>query len=106
MEDIHEHLIYDPNSGSVYWKFNLDKPSHWNIRYAGQRAGCIDKNGYRRLRLNNKLYLEHRIIWFLQMGLWPTNEQIILTEIEQIIWVNLREASRSQNNANSKRCLL
>lgn len=71
---------------------------------AGSIAGHIHKkSGYVRVIINNKSYAAHRLIWLYMTG-------ILLEETSHIDhingdkadnrWINLRLASRSENNSN------
>jgi len=60
--------------------FRFDAQTGWLIRLittsnrcpAGQRAGTFDKSvGYRRVRVDGRVYLEHVVIYALVHGEWP-----------------------------------
>lgn len=70
---------------------------------AGDVAGVLDSRGYRQIGVGGRVYLAHRLIWAYVTGVWPT------TLIDHINgnrddnrWDNLREATPSENKANSK----
>lgn len=60
---VRELFRYDPNTGSLIWR-----ASRSGTR-AGQ-AGTITKYGYRRVTIDGRPHLAHRVIW-----LWMTGEQ-------------------------------
>jgi hypothetical protein len=68
----------------------------------GEEAGNVGANGYRRVSINNGLYLVHRIIWALVHRRWPlgrldhVNRDRLDNRLE-----NLRECSVSENRMNS-----
>jgi hypothetical protein len=104
-----EFLTYTPETGVFIWKwrdrkqFKSDKEwKRWNNRYAGTVAGCINKETkYRVLRVNNNLYLAHRLAWLLHYGAWPTNEiDHINNDPSDNRIENLREATHTQNLRN------
>lgn len=96
-------LDYDPETGHLTWRWRDDVAHAVNARDAGRRAGCVAGDGSRRVRVNDVLYAEHRVIWA-----WLHDEFSAL-EIDHINGEpsdnrrsNLREASRSQNGANTR----
>lgn len=83
---------YRPASGKLYWKSGNRK---------GQRAGTFNRKGYRQVGVNGKIYLEHRLIWFLVTGSWPTQyiDHANKSKADNR-WSNLREASPSESVCN------
>lgn len=69
---------------------------------AGDVAGCVSGDGYLRIRIDRKLYLAHRLAWLYQTGDWPKKKTI--DHINRVRadnrWLNLREATDSENQAN------
>ena len=55
------HTIFDYVEGDLVWK---NKSSALN----GRVAGCIHKSGYRQIKLQNKVYPAHRIVWAYHYG--------------------------------------
>jgi hypothetical protein len=59
--------IFDYKDGMLYWK----KTRASNAK-KGMRAGCVyTSEGYRRIKINRKGYLEHHIVWCFFRGEWP-----------------------------------
>ena len=88
-------LRYDKEAGKLYWSVS----TNGRIK-VGQEAGSVTKDGYKRLKYKGRMYLVHRIIWFLEYGVWPnildhTDRDKLNNRIE-----NLREATHSQNLYN------
>jgi hypothetical protein len=95
-EGLRAVLSYHPAGGVFTW---LVKPSR-RVR-AGAVAGCIYR-GYRRIKVGSRLYPAHRLAWLWMTGAWPAAEiDHINMDRDDNRWCNLREASHSQNQANS-----
>lgn len=96
VEKLREALNYNSETGVLTWKI---KPCR-NI-IIGTRAGTLKRDGYRYIRFDNIEYLEHRLIWFGMTGKWPKNQidHINLNKSDNR-WINLREATVSQNGMN------
>lgn len=94
---LHELFYYNNRDGNLIWK----KSNRGTKK--GKIAGCIDNNGYRVIRINNKNYYAHRLIWLYTHGYFPEN---IIDHIDQIPsnnkLNNLREVSKSCNRKNCK----
>jgi len=91
-------LRYDPLSGMFVWRVS---PSE-RVR-AGSVAGSLDKDGYRRIHIDGRLYGAHRLAWFHETGKWP-DAQIDHRNLnrDDNRFSNLREATNAQNQANSR----
>jgi hypothetical protein len=94
-----ELLRYCPTTGHLFWlKTNSNRAK------AGTRAGTGQPGAYRGVRIDGVRYLEHRLIWFLTHGNWPSN---LLdhrnTCKDKNTLVNLREANHSQNKSNRRK---
>jgi len=51
----------------------------WKATKSGRRsnrAGTIFTNGYRKVMVNGKVYMAHRVIYYLHYGVWPDNMQV------------------------------
>jgi hypothetical protein len=96
VEELRQWLDYDPATGVLTWKVRRGRSK------VGQRAGFVDKsNGYRKLCLRGVNVSEHRLIFLLVTGNWPTRDiDHINNDKEDNRWVNLREATKSQNVMN------
>ena len=91
-------LDYDPESGVLYWREQRGRQP------AGSRAGRLHHRGYREVRVDDVLYREHRVIWLIMTGQWPSDECDHINRLRSDNrWANLREASRSQNMRNLTR---
>ena len=98
-EEVAKLFTYDRESGVLYWR--IRNGNHTRRNYV---AGSIkgNNNGYRRVRIKGKNYMEHRIIMMLCFGHIPEN-----AEIDHINHVrddnrlaNLRFATQRENLRN------
>jgi hypothetical protein len=67
LDSLNEILEYDKQSGNLIWKKSR------------KVAGCISRNGYtayRRLRIDKKLYMAHRLVWLMIRGADPGLDEI------------------------------
>lgn len=92
-----EALSYCPSTGNFTWNYTKGSRAA-----KGSIAGSIEDDGYRVIRLNNKLYKAHRLAWFYCFKEWP------LLDIDHInrnrsdnSLDNLREVTRTLNNTNT-----
>ena len=95
---IKERLCYDPKIGKVFWTNHPRWPS-----YKGKEAGNVMQNGYRKIKIDGKQYLTHRIAWLLYYGKWPDGDidHIDGNPLNNKI-KNLRDVSHSVNLQNRK----
>ena len=102
-------LTYDPETGKLHWRTrpreqfpNSRVWQMWNTRFAGRVVGSI-RWGYLCICLDSIRFQVHRVIWK-----WMTSEEpsgdIDHADGDRANnrWVNLRVATKNQNQANSK----
>ena len=97
-------LDYDPLTGLLLWRRRDDVLPRVNKRLAGKPAGCRDgQYGYLSVRLHDRLYQAHHLIWLHVTGEWPAD---ILDHVDgnplNNVWSNLRPATRAENNRNRR----
>ncbi|HFW4797689.1 TPA: HNH endonuclease signature motif containing protein [Salmonella enterica subsp. diarizonae serovar 60-67:z35:-] len=100
---------FEYREGQIFWK---SRPiSHFkrprdclmrNRRFAGCRAGTVHPDGYQQVKLDNVLYLTHRIIWVMHYGDISKGKQVDhinhLRADNRI--ENLRLVTRLENSKN------
>lgn len=93
---LQELLHYDPETG-VFTRLVATS----NRVKVGDVAGFTDANGYTIIRVESRPYKAHRLAWLYMNGTWPTHDiDHIDTTRSNNTAVNLREATRSENNGN------
>lgn len=96
-ERVRELFDYCSETGQLTRRIALYNTSF----VAGQRAGSIHNMGYRRVCVDMKYYLEHRLIWLLVTGAFPTMQVDHRNGVRNDNrWENLREATPSENGQN------
>jgi hypothetical protein len=77
----------------------------WISRRKNVRVGAIAGNfrRYVSIKLDQKVYMAHRLAWLYMTGRWPDNEiDHKDTNKHNNRWSNLREATRVQNAHNAR----
>lgn len=96
-KDIRDWLIYEPATGRFYWRVAK------GCKRKGSPAGSI-WDGYWIIRIHSRNYRACRLAFLYMKGRWPkalVDHKNGNTFDDR--WRNLREASFSQNVANSRR---
>lgn len=94
-----EIMHYDPATGVFTWKIS----PRANVS-VGDIAGGVDAaDGYRRIDIDFVRYRANQLAWFYVTGEWAAE----LVDHRNLVrddnpWLNLREATCSQNRANSR----
>lgn len=97
VERLRAALDYDPDTGKLTWIISPGRKVA-----AGSEAGGINKrDGWRCVRFEGKLYNASRLICAIMIGEMPRAEMDHKNRIRHDDrWVNLREATDSQNSCN------
>lgn len=103
-----ECLDYCPDTGIFTWKVRPREhfKTGWawktiNTRNAGKEAGHLNKDGYLATRVRGNYVPMHRLAWFYITGSWPKEQMDHINhDRTDNRWVNLREATRSENHRN------
>ncbi len=96
VEYLRELFLYEPDTGLLRWRVDRGGTKAGDV--AGARRG---ESGYVQVSVDCKLYRAHLIIFKMVMG----REPVAQIDHENTIkfdnrWDNLREATKSQNQAN------
>ena len=96
VEELWERLEYDPLTGIFIWtSSSLNSP-----KVRGKVAGSLS-HGRIVIRIQGRSYLAHRLAWLMQTGSWPQEEiDHRNRKPADNRWVNLREATHSENQHN------
>ena len=97
-ERLKQLLSYDPETGVFTWASNR-LPQR-----IGQRAGSEHNDGYRKIRLDGRDYLEHRLAWLYVHGAFPKfdTDHINGNRCDNRI-CNLRDVPRATNMHNERK---
>jgi len=99
-EHLKELLTYDPDTGIFVWKTRGIKD--FDAQWAGKIAGSINKSGgYIEIKIENKSYLAHRLVFLYMTGKQPKIEADHINHNKtNNIWLNLREVTTQENHRN------
>jgi len=97
-ERLREVLRYEPETGVFVWRVRAARRIH-----VGAVAGNISpSSGYRFIGVDCRLYGAHRLAWLYMTGEWPKHQvDHVNMDCADNRWANLRDATCSQNTANS-----
>jgi hypothetical protein len=97
--ELKQVLEYNPETGLFTWKKTVNTRA-----VIGSIAGWNINEGYIQISIYGKKYRAHRLAFLYMTGEWPKE---LVDHINQIKddnrWSNLRQATVSENNINSKK---
>lgn len=98
-DELKQILFYDPDTGLFKWII----PPGRRVDKKGQVAGSKRASGYISICIRYKAIMAHRLAWFYMTGSWPKHcvDHINMVKDDNR-WINLREATKTQNGANSR----
>lgn len=88
----------DYKEGKLFWK---KQPS--SVINVGSEAGHTNFRGYVQIKIFNKRYYAHRIIFFMFNGYFPQEVDHIDGNKSNNKIENLRDSTKSQNNMNVRK---
>ena len=93
---LRELLSYDPSTGKWMWIVRRSGP------WPGREAGSPNATGHIQIKIDGIAYYAARLAVLYMTGAWPVSEVDHINRIPaDNRWLNLREATRSQNATNS-----
>lgn len=106
-EMVRSRLLYVPALGCFVW---LPRPESdfadriragvWRTRYAGQIAGTIGNDGYRKIKIFGNVLKASRLTWIYHHGYWPECIDHIDGDRADDHIENLRNVSQGVNLRN------
>lgn len=104
-ERLKQLLDYDPQTGHFTWKRReglQGKLTTWNKRFAGKRAGNVNKAiGYVLIDLDGAPRYAHRLAFIYMTGSVPSMIDHANGNRADNSWGNLRACTQSQNMCNT-----
>lgn len=99
-EELHNHLHYEPSTGVWTWLV----PTTNTVKKGDVAATVANEHGHLEIRFRGRRYRLHRLAWFYVTGEWPVERlDHINGDPADNRFANLRQATQSQNCANSRR---
>jgi hypothetical protein len=100
---VHAALDYERATGAFTWKRRETYTASSNSRLTGRSAGTLGAGNYVYICIDGAKFLAHRLAWFWMTGAWP---RATVDHIDGCrgnnAWVNLREATESENKRNMR----
>ncbi len=91
-------LRYNPKTGLFTWRIDRGAVK------AGAVAGCLTRQGYVQIRIDDISYSAHRLAWLYCYGVWPENELDHKDGRKaNNRFTNLRPATTQQNKHNQRK---
>lgn len=92
IEALRSSVLYNPETGLLFWKQSNGKPKRWNTRYAGKPAfACPSSSGYLHGNFEGKTYSAHKVAWAIFYGEWPSG------------WMDHADRDRKNNRISNLR---
>ena len=99
VEELHRLFRYDSETGKLYWKISRN-----NYIKVGDEAGFLKESGYMLVRIKNKKYRLHRVVYKMWHKVEPPAYIDHINEIKTDNRIeNLREIDNGHNLRRSKK---
>lgn len=100
-------LNYNKNSGKLYWNYrsrgmfkrHCDYVD-WNKKWANKEAGSLSDKGYVKIKIGNKSYFAHRLVWLMVYGEYPLQVDHINRDKKDNRLSNLQNSNPKHNTRN------
>ena len=92
------HELFEYRDGKLFWK----KMRGCRSDLVNKEAGSINENNYRRIKIKDKLYMAHRVVFMFHHGYMPEEVDHIDCNRQNNSIENLRAVTKSQNCWNRK----
>lgn len=91
-------FYYDADTGNLHRKISVSSNTK-----VGDKVGYINNNGYRQVRINDKIYMVHRLIYKIKHGFDPDYADHIDGNPLNNKIENLRSVTHQENCRNQKK---
>ena len=92
------HEYFDYQDGKLLWS----KMCGCRSDLVGKEAGSVNEQNYRRIKIDNKLYMAHRVVFMYHYGYMPLEVDHIDCDRQNNRIENLRAVSKKENCWNRK----
>lgn len=99
---LRHRFTYDREAGRLFWK----TATHSGVKIGDEAGSPMNqgRNRYRRISIDGKKYLVHRLVWLIETGDWPTAQcDHINRDPADNRFSNLRDVPNNVNARNSSR---
>lgn len=98
-DQVRQVLHYSPEKGEFRWR-----ERRGGTALAGSIAGTLNNTGYRVITVFGCRIIASHLAFFIMLGEWPKDEVDHKNmDTSDDSWMNLREATSSQNKCNRRR---